>query len=134
MSQENVEIVRRWFERLASGDPAPEFCDPEMEIRNWPESPLPGPYRGHEGVRRWFAEVKDMDIVSEIEMFDLVDVIGVDAERVVTVLRAHSRARYTGLEADFLWGAVHRVRDGKVVSSAGYPTPEAAKEAAGLEE
>ena len=43
MSQENVEVVRRWFERLAAGDPAPEFCDPGIEIRNWADMPPPAP-------------------------------------------------------------------------------------------
>ena len=59
MSQEDVEIVRRWFEGLNLGKPSPELCDSQIEIRNWAESPAPGPYRGHEGLQRWWKEVHD---------------------------------------------------------------------------
>lgn len=33
---------------------------------------------------------------------------------------------------EFPWGSVIRVCDGKIISACGYPTPQAAKEAAGL--
>jgi hypothetical protein len=36
MSQENVEIVRRWFDGFAVGEVSPEPCDPEIEIRTSP--------------------------------------------------------------------------------------------------
>lgn len=39
-------------EALERGDPAPELCDPEIQITNWAESPVTGPYHGHEGLRR----------------------------------------------------------------------------------
>jgi hypothetical protein len=49
MSAENVELVRRWFKGLEHGELSPEICDPEIVIRNWDESPIRGPYHGHEG-------------------------------------------------------------------------------------
>jgi ketosteroid isomerase-like protein len=131
VSRENVETVRRWFERLAAGDPAPELCDPEIEIRNWSESPNPGPYRGHGGLDQWFREVNDPEAATEIQMFELKDATSIDDERVLTTQRAHGRARYTGVEADFLWSAIITVRQGRILSAFGYPTPEEAKEAAG---
>jgi hypothetical protein len=59
VNDENVETIRRWFAALQQGDPAPEMCDPEIEIRNWAESPIPGPYVGHEGVQQWWDDVSD---------------------------------------------------------------------------
>jgi ketosteroid isomerase-like protein len=135
MAQDEVEIaVRRWFERLAAGDPAPDLCDEDIEIRNWAESPVPGPYRGHDGVRQWFRAVNDPDMGLDIQFFELEEVIGVDDERVVTIQRATGRGRASGLEVDQRWGSIIGVRDGKIAFASGYPTPEQAVEAAGLPE
>lgn len=87
MPEENVEIVRRWYARLSAGDPAPELCDAEIEIRNWAESPVPGPYYGHDGVRKWWREVNDPDVGLEIRMFELEAVIEIDDERLLTTQR-----------------------------------------------
>ncbi len=127
-------VVRRWFERLAAGDPAPDLCNTEIEIRNWAESPVPGPYVGHEGVREWFRGVNDPDMGVEIQLFELEEVIEVDKERVVTIQRATGRGRASGLEVDQRWGSIISVRDGKISSASGYPTPEQALAAAGLAE
>jgi hypothetical protein len=82
MSQENVEIVRRWFEGFATGELSPELCDPEIEIRNWANSPVPGPYRGHDGLRRRWKEVNDQDVAVDARLFQLQEVIEADEERV----------------------------------------------------
>ena len=132
MSEENVEIVRRFFARLSAGDPAPELCDPEIEIRNWAESPVPGPYYGHDGLRKWFRDVNDPEMGLDIKMFELEDVVEVDDERVLTTQRATGRGRSSGLEVDQRWGSIIGVRDGRIASAFGYPTPEEALEAAGL--
>jgi ketosteroid isomerase-like protein len=134
MSEENVEVVRHWFERLAAGDPAPEFCDHGIEIRNWAEMPTPGPYHGHEGLHEWWTDVNDADVATSIQLFELVDALAVDDERVVTIQRARGKTRYSEIEVDFHWAAVIRVRNGKVISAFGYPTPADAKAAAGLAE
>jgi ketosteroid isomerase-like protein len=133
MSEETVDVVRRWFDRLDAGDPAPDLCSPEIEIRNWSESLNPGPYHGHDGLHRWWREAHDPD-AGEARLFRLEEIIEVDETSVVTVQQAHARARYTGLETDYRWGAVISVREGKIASAFGYPTPEAAKQAAGLSE
>lgn len=59
MSAENVELVRRWFKGLEHGELSPEICDPEVVIRNWDESPIRGPYHGHEGLQRWWADLAE---------------------------------------------------------------------------
>ena len=40
--------------------------------------------------------------------------------------------RLTGIEVDGPFGAIHVVRDGKLVSATGYATPGQAEKAAGL--
>jgi len=45
MSQETVELVRRWLDGLAHGELSLELCDPEMVIENVAEFPITGPTR-----------------------------------------------------------------------------------------
>ena len=132
MSQEPREVVRRWFDRLQAGEPAAELCTADIEIRNWAESMVPGPYRGHEGLRKWWRDVNDPDVGTDIQMFCLEDVLEVDEHRVVTVQRARGRARFSGIEMDHVWGAVITVREDKIASAVGYAAPDDAKRAAGL--
>jgi len=134
MSEDNVAVAREWFRHLAAGDPAPELCHLSIEIKNWAESPVPGPFTGHEGLHAWWRAVNDPDVGLEIQMFELEEILPVDNERVVTIQRATGRGRYSGLEIDQRWGSILAVRDGKIVSATGYPTPEQALEAAGLSE
>ena len=60
MSEDSVAVVTRWYAALQAGDPAPELCHPEIEITNWAEFPVRGPYLGHDGVRRWWDDVSDV--------------------------------------------------------------------------
>ena len=132
MSDENVEIVRVYFARLSSGDPAPELCDAEIEIRNWAESPVPGPYHGHDGVRRWWRDIHDRDMGIEIALFDLEETVEIDGDRVLTIQRATGRGRASGIQVDQQWGSIISVRNGKISSAHGFPSREQARKAAGL--
>jgi ketosteroid isomerase-like protein len=129
MSRANVELVRRLFRGFERGELEFDICDPAIEIRNWAEFPVTGPYVGHEGVQRWWDDIAD---VFENLDWALLEVIDAGGDRVVTVQRFSGRFRLTGIEVDFTWGAVISVRDGKVVSAIGYPSPGRAKKAGGL--
>ena len=57
MSQENVEIVRRWWASF-NKDGLPPFdllrrADRDQKPE---EFPITGPYHGHDGVRQWASE------------------------------------------------------------------------------
>ena len=64
-------IVRRCWEGLEQSpmELYLESWDPEVEIRNPPEFPLRGPFRGHDGVRQWANEIWEVftDFHNEIE-------------------------------------------------------------------
>jgi ketosteroid isomerase-like protein len=129
MSQANVDLVRRWFEGLERRELSPEICDEEILIRNWDESPIRGPYHGHEGLRRWWA---DFDEAFENVHVKLKEAIAVDDDRVVTAQHVVGRFRLTGIEVDGPFGAIVTVRNGKIASAIGYASPGRAKKAAGL--
>ena len=125
-----IETVQGWFNALQRGDPAPELCDPEIEIRNWAEFPIPGPYHGHDGLQRWWDDVAE---VFEESQWTLKSVEAIDEDRCLTVQGIAGRFRHTGIEIDAAWGAIITVRDGKILSAFGYATPERARRAAGLD-
>jgi ketosteroid isomerase-like protein len=129
MAAGDVELVRRWFAGLARGDPSPELCDPEIVIRNWDESPVRGPYRGHDGLRQWWADFAE---VFEDVRLELKEAIDLGDGRVVTTQHVVGRFRLTGIEVDGPFGSIVTVRDGKIVSAHGYEGPGRAKKAAGL--
>ena len=130
MSDQVVDVVRRWLSSLEQGDPAPEMCDPEVEIVNWAESPIPGPYPGHDGVRQWWADVAD---AFDGVRLQVMRIEGLDSRRVLTAQRLVGTFRLTGIELDVPWGSVISVRDGKILKAVGYISPSQARRAVGLE-
>jgi ketosteroid isomerase-like protein len=130
VSDANAEAIRRWFDSLERGDPAPELCDPEVEIRNWAEFPITGPYHGHDGVRSWWRDVAD---AFDDLRFELLEVEPIDSTRSLTTQRVGGRFRLTGIDLSAVWGSIVTVRDGKILSAVGYASPRRARRAAGLE-
>jgi ketosteroid isomerase-like protein len=63
MSEENVETLRRAVQALDRGDDDEWVAawHPDAELYDFTELPdIPQPYRGHEGVRRWVANVRSV--------------------------------------------------------------------------
>lgn len=106
-----------------------EFFDHSVEVVNPPEFPITGPFRGHEGVRRWATEIWEVisDLHTEIE-----EQVEPDPDTVVDIVRTRGRMRHTELPVDFPWAAVWRFRAGKIVRAEGYLSRDEALRAAGL--
>jgi ketosteroid isomerase-like protein len=130
LSEDAVAVVRRWFSELERGNPAAELCHPDIEIRNWDDAPITGPYHGHEGVHGWWADVAD---AFEDVRFNLQHIEPIDETRCLTVQELVGRFRHTGIEVSGPWAAIVTVRDGKILSAIGYASPRRARRAAGLE-
>lgn len=108
------------------------MCAEEIVIRNWDESPVPGPYHGHPGLHEWWRSVTDPDMGVDMQMFGLEELVELGESRFVVLLRATGRGRASGFEVDQAWGAVIGVEDGKIVSAHGYPSRDEVLAAAGL--
>ena len=130
MSEDAVSIVRRWVAALERGEPAPELCDPEIEIRNWDDAPITGPYYGHEGVHQWWADVADA--IDDLR-FELEHIEEIDEHRALTIQQLAGRFRLTGIEVRGAWAAIVTVRYGTVLKAIGYASPRRARRAAGLD-
>jgi ketosteroid isomerase-like protein len=135
MSQENVELVRQGVARWRAGDYAAllDFLvsnsAPDLELY----SRLAGfggePYRGHDGLRAWIADIQE-----NFERFDpwLDEVRAVGDDRVVAVGGIRFRARESGIDMSERLGWVYEFRNGLLRRMMFYGSPSEALEAAGL--
>jgi ketosteroid isomerase-like protein len=125
MSQENVEIVRR-FLVVDDLDEALTCVDPGIVWNPVEESPA----EGHDAVRastaRWKGEWDEYELIPE-EFADMGD-------RVVVTVRFRARGRGSGVEVDARLYDVFTLRDGKIVRMDQFAERSEALEAAALRE
>jgi ketosteroid isomerase-like protein len=136
MSRENVEIARRAVE-AATRRPKPDFAavnalyHPDHELVGWVAGPDQGQtFRGAEGFRDWLtANEEAFEFESRLEQARALD-----QERVLLVMTLSIRGRQSGVAYEQRTGSVVTVREGKVVRTENYPSPEEAIQAVGLRE
>jgi ketosteroid isomerase-like protein len=130
MSQENVELVREAYERLNRGDVegVVELCDENFVIDMSERVFNPAVYRGHDGIRRFYADV--MEVWESFE-WNVEDAL-TSGDAVVAMLHALGRGEGSGLEIDWRVAWIWTVRDGRCVSLRFYRDRDRALEAAGL--
>ena len=127
----NADIVRQVFDAFSRRDiPALlALCDPDVLFRP-PTGRLAGreePYRGHEGMRTYIADVARLweELRSEPDEY-----VELEDGRVVCIGRVYAWGVGRVIDAPAGW--VWRLRDGLVVEGQVYVTRRAAFEAAGL--
>ena len=126
-------MVRSMLETLnESGvEAALDQIHPDFEGVTPPElSPEPDTYRGHEGIRRYFAGFEG--VMDEVR-WEADELMEAPDERVVAGIRLVTHSVATGLELELPVWQVCTVRDGKVLRIEGFAEREDALRAAGLE-
>jgi ketosteroid isomerase-like protein len=133
VSQENVEVVRRFLLRCNERDLDAAASDLATEAEldtSASEAPDSGVYRGPEQWRKWLTgrteELADA-------RFDVAEVIDVPPDSVVVVAHMRGRGRASGVEIAALGATVWTVRDGRVTGATFYDTRNQAIKAVGLE-
>ena len=92
-------------------------------------SAIEGPFVGHEGVRKFFA-----DNATNFEVFQARynDVRDLGEERVLAIGTIHIRGRGAGVETDIPVAGIANYREGKLSRWEDFREPRAALKAAGL--
>jgi hypothetical protein len=132
MSQENVDVVRRSVEAFPRDvEEMLSYFDPEGELHSAIVGGAEGNvYRGHEGVRRWFADSFESFEELRNEWSEFRDL----GDRVLALGHVRARGRGSGMELDSPMGWVFTVRRGKVVKAEGFLSRDEALAAVGSKE
>jgi len=133
MSRENVEIVRKGYERFAATG---EFTDDIVtadfvwdmaNFHGWPEQQT---YAGADGARTFLSEWTDAWEDWELEIEALHDA----GDRVVALMRQHGRSKAAGMPVEMHFAQIWTLREGKEARMDMYSDADEALEAAGLGE
>jgi ketosteroid isomerase-like protein len=128
---EKVNLVRRAHDALNNGDVDALLaeCDPAFRLDMSDRVLNPAIYEGHEGIRRFVAEVHEA-----WESFTWVpDELFESGDMVLALIRSTGRGRGSGLELDRRAAMLWRVPAERAVSLEFFRDPVAAREAAGLD-
>ena len=130
MSQENIEAIRRNFERWNTGDREVRLdeVDPELELHS---RMLGRVVRGPEGLRSWFEEIDQQFDQWQLE---IADVREAHQDRILVLGNIHLRGRGSEVEFDQPMAWLIDFRDGKVTRLEMFPGHSDALQAAGLSE
>jgi uncharacterized protein len=130
---DNVELVKRSFEAISAWDVDGllRLYDPDVELLPLTGTRVEtGGYRGHDGVREYMAEARDLWELLEPKGQQYTSL----GDRVVVAGHCRVRGRSSGAESDPPCAWVIGVRDGRIVSHKAYATYDEAARAAGVEE
>jgi ketosteroid isomerase-like protein len=134
MSQENVELIRRFEDSWSKRDleAALDCVRAEMEF-DWSASmgPFKGTYKGHDGLARFWTEMLDA-----FEQFspEMVEVIECGPEELITVDVVRARGSGSGVEIEARGAMLWTIREGKIARGKMFQTKQEAIEAVDLSE
>ena len=131
MSEENVEIVRRVTNAFnRSGEPDFSLLDPDVVFDTTGAVFDRAVYRGHDGVREWLANQRE---VWARQRFEEEELSPIGEDRVLASFRFVSVGR-DGIETIAHFANIVTLRAGKVTHMKVFLSKDEALEAAGLEE
>jgi ketosteroid isomerase-like protein len=130
VSEDDLELVRGALEALNRGDIEAfvELCDPDFHLDMSERVFNPATYEGHEGIRRFYREVREVWEEFKWEPEALHD----SGEQVVALLHSQGRGRGSGVEIDRHVAMVWTVREGRAAALRFYVDQAEALKAAGL--
>ena len=132
MAQENMEIVRQALDAFNSGDIARilALTHPDFEADIPPElSAEPDTYRGHDGIRRYFASFHYVMDEIHFEAERLSEV----GQSVLVALRITAKGRHTSIPVEQRTTGVWTVSDRRVIRIRSYASLSEALAAVGLD-
>ena len=128
--EEDVEACRAVLGRIAAADlpGVLELCHPDVEMVSLLGQVEGGVYRGHDGITEWYR-----DVVAAFDDFDPGSPTFAPAGgALLLVSHATGRGQASGVEVDWDWHGLARVRDGRLERLAIYPDERRLREAEGI--
>jgi ketosteroid isomerase-like protein len=121
--RQNVDAIKQTYEAVGQGrfeEGMLDIVDPDVVIRDRPESPDPRTYHGHDGVRQAL-EASD----ESFEAFELhPEEFIAEGDYVIVVLTMRGTGRGSGVTVEDRIAHQWRIRDGKAVALQVYSEPD----------
>jgi ketosteroid isomerase-like protein len=114
MSRANIDVVQRAHQALNSGDMDAliVLCDAEFRLDMSDRIFNPAVYEGHDGIRRFYSEVRDVWASYIWEPEELMEA----GDNVVALLRSGGTGRSSGVEVERRTAMVWSMRDGRATA------------------
>jgi ketosteroid isomerase-like protein len=135
MAQQNVDLVRDGYARWQAGDYdlLLDFflanAAPDIELYSRLGDFMGAPYRGHDGLRAWLAEIQENFVHFEPWLDEARDAGG---DRIVATGGIRFQARESGIDMAERLGWVYEFRNGRLSRMMFYGSPGEALEAVGI--
>jgi ketosteroid isomerase-like protein len=127
MSEETVELARRAFQAFNDRDFDAVLEGLHEDVEAFPRlAAVEGGYRGHDGIRRWWAQLLDAFPDFHVEILEVRDL----GEFMVLALRLRGRGAESSTPIDAAVWHVNQFRDGKVITWRVFTSESEALEAA----
>jgi ketosteroid isomerase-like protein len=131
MSQENIDLTRRAFQAFADRDLDALLAVLDDDVEAFPIlAGMEGGYRGHDGIRRWWAGLLGTFPDFRAEIVDLHDL----GDLTIAVLRLRGHGAESDTPVDAAAWQVTRFRQGKCAEWRVYTTESEALAAVGVSE
>jgi len=122
--RQNVEAIKSAYHSVGQGnvDGVLHLVDPDVVVRDRPESPDPRTYHGYQGVQQALASSDETFEGFEMEPEEFIG----EGDYVVVVLTMRGTGRGSGITVEERIAHQWKVRDGKAVALQVYSDPDAA--------
>jgi ketosteroid isomerase-like protein len=129
MSEENVEAAKRIYERFRANDVegALDYIDPEVEWHSLILE-IEGTFRGHDGVRNYWRELRSAFPEWDPEIIDMRDL----GDWVLVHAKGIGSGAASGVRVSPDFWQIARFAEQRIVWHGGFRTEREALEAAGL--
>jgi ketosteroid isomerase-like protein len=120
--RQNIEAMRRGYGAIGQGnlDVMLEIVDPEVVIRDRPESPDPRTYHGHAGARQALETSDETFDAFELRPEEFI----AEGDYVIVVLTMRGTGRGSGITVEDRIAHQWKVRDGRAVALQVYSDPD----------
>ena len=120
--RQNIEAIKRGYDSVGQGnfDGMLALIDPDVVVRDRPESPDPRIYHGHQGAREALAASDETFVGFELEPEEFIG----EGDYVIVVLTMRGTGRGSGVKVEERIAHQWKVRDGKAVELQVYSDPD----------
>src|SRR2546421_1438769 len=130
MSQDDLDVIRRWIDAWNAGEPDFSIYHPALVYHPRADEPDPSPHIGREAFERLALGFLEAFPTAKFDVEELIDA----GDRVIASTVMRGRGSVSGADVTDVYVFVYKLRDGLIVEGWEYRTRQEALNAVGLTE